>query len=40
MAHGFFTRPTVFDAGADAVRRVAHQLRPLIAARAAAARIV
>jgi acetyl esterase len=33
MAHGFFSRPTVFDDGADAIARVGAQLRELIAAR-------
>jgi acetyl esterase len=32
MPHGFFTRPTIFDAGRDAVERVGAQLRELIAA--------
>ncbi len=32
MAHGFFTRATVFDAGRDAIERVGTQLRALIAA--------
>jgi acetyl esterase len=33
MPHGFFSRPTVFDDGADAIARVGAQLRELIAAR-------
>jgi acetyl esterase len=32
MPHGFFSRPTVFDDGADAIARVGAQLRELIAA--------
>jgi acetyl esterase len=33
MPHGFFSRPAVFDDGADAIARVGAQLRELIAAR-------
>jgi len=33
MPHGFFSRPTVFDHGAEAIARVGAQLREMIAAR-------